>query len=185
MTTNNYDYSTEFRNAIRTAIQPWVEWKHISMGKTHCPTCLKLDKCWFVKANMPQLPQHAYCHCTAIPKSTRMVQAQAKAVCAYEKFAKYALDPTNSKNKGKAAMFESWGYTVADSKWMMTEYERQATEKYITGEYLLGELNTYGQRINIYITLPRKDGTGSLTYKTGWIAEPNGKIRLVTPYGGK
>ena len=32
MTTNNYDYSTEFRNAIRTTIQPWVEWKHIAMG---------------------------------------------------------------------------------------------------------------------------------------------------------
>lgn len=53
MTTNNYDYSTEFRNAIRTAIQPWVEWKHIPMGIIHCPTCLKLDKCWFVKTNMP------------------------------------------------------------------------------------------------------------------------------------
>ena len=116
---------------------------------------------------MPHLPQHDYCHCMALPKSALAVQRQAEAVCAYEKFSRSALDPTNSGNKGKAAMFESWGYTVADSKWMMTEYERQATEKYVTGEYLLGELNTYGQRINIYITLPRKDGTGSLTYKTG------------------
>ena len=154
MTTNNYNYSKELRNAIRTAIQPWVEWKHIP-------------------------------HCTVVPQSTRIVQSQVTAISAYEKFARYALDPTNSKNKGKAAMFESWGYTAADSKWMMAEYERQAKEKYIAGEYWLGELNSYGQRINIYITIPRKDGTGSLTYKTGWIAEPNGKIRLVTPYGGR
>ena len=185
MTTNNYDYSTQFRNAIRTAIQLWVEWKHISMGKTHCPTCLKLDKCWFVKANMPMLPQHEYCHCAAIPKSTRTVQTQAKAVCAYEKFAKYALDPTNSKNKGKAAMFESWGYTTVDSKWMMEEYERQARAKYVAGEYTLGMLNMHGQRISIQVTLPRKNGTGSVTFITGWMVEANGKIRLVTPYGGK
>ena len=181
MITNNYNDSIAFQNAI----QPWVEWRHIPMGRTHCPTCLKLHKCWFVKANMPMLPQHAYCHSTAVPKSPLTVQNQATAIAAYEKFAKYAFDPTNSKNKGKAAMFESWGYTAADSKWMMAEYERQAKEKYIAGEYYLGDLNIYGQRVNIYITIPRKDGTGNLTYKTGWIAEPNGQIRLVTPYGGK
>ena len=28
-------------------------------------------------------------------------------------------------------MFESWGYTAADSEWMMAEDERQAKEKYI------------------------------------------------------
>jgi len=185
MTVNNYDYSTELRNTIRTAIQPWVEWKHISMGKTHCPTCLKLDKCWFVKANMPQLPQHEYCHCTAVPKSTRTVQSQAAAISAYEKFTKYVLDPTNSQNKGKAQMFESWGYTAADSEWMMAEYQRQAREKYIAGEYTLGMLNMHGQRISIQVTLPRKNGTGSVAFITGWMVEANGKIRLVTPYGGK
>lgn len=185
MTINNYDYSTEFSNAIRTAPQPWVEWKHISTGKTHCPTCLKLDKCWFVNNNMPTLPQHDRCHCTAVPKSPRIAQSQAAAISAYEKFAKYALDPTNSKNKDKAQMFESWGYTAADSEWMMDEYQRQAKEKYVSGNYQLGMLNMHGQRISIQITLPRKDGTGTVTFITGWMVESNGKIRLVTPYGGK
>ena len=119
MTISNYDYSTEFRNAIRTAIQPWVEWKHIAMGKTHCPTCLKLDKCWFVKANMPQLPQHEYCHCTAVPKSTRTVQSQAKTSSPIQKFTEYLFNPDNPKNSGKAELFELWGYDQADSQWMV------------------------------------------------------------------
>lgn len=110
---------------------------------------------------------------------------EATAISAYEKFAKYALDPTNPRNKGKSLMFESWGYTVTDSEWLMNEYQKQARSKYIQGEYTLGVLNMHGQRISIRITLPRKNGTGTVTYTTGWIVEPSGRIRLVTPYGGK
>lgn len=82
-------------------------------------------------------------------------------------------------------MFETWGYTATDSAWLVDAYIHQAKEKYIEGRYVLGELNQYGQRINIQITLPRKDGSGAVTYRTGWVVEPNGRIRLVTPYGGK
>ena len=62
-----YNYSNEFQEATQAGIHPWVEWKHITMGKSHCKTCLRLDKCWFAKSAMPQLPQHAHCHCTAAP----------------------------------------------------------------------------------------------------------------------
>lgn len=55
----------------------------------------------------------------------------------------------------------------------------------VAGEYTLGMLNMHGQRISIQVTLPRKDGTGSVIFITGWMVEANGKIRLVTPYGGK
>lgn len=181
----SYNYINPQNNTLQSSIQPWVEWRHISIGKTHCDACLKLDKCWFAKANMPRLPQHEYCHCTTVPKSILTVQKQATSVCAYEKFANYILDPLHPHNKGRAAMFETWGYTAADSNWLMNEYIRQAKQKYISGEYILGDLNSYGQRINILITLPRTDGSGVVTYKTGWIVEPSGKIRLVTPYGGK
>lgn len=180
-----YNENKDFRDAIRTAMQPWIQWKHISMGLTHCFTCLKLDKCWFVKTNMHTIPQHMYCHCMAIPISTQSVQKQAQAICAYEKFAKYVLDPTNPQNKGKAEMFASWGYTVADSNWLLEEFRRQAREKYISGEYTLGEIDVYGQRINIQITLPIKNETDTAIFRIGWLTEPNGKIRLVTPYRGK
>ncbi len=183
MTTNNYDYSTEFRNAIRTAIQPWVEWKHISMGKTHCPTCLKLDKCWFVKANMPQLPQHEYCHCTAVPKSTRTVQSQAKTSSPIQKFTEYLFNPDNPKNGGKAELFELWGYDQADSQWMVAESQQQAREKYIAGDYSLGRLDAYGQRIHIQMTIPDKITGEMRVFRTAWMARPNGELVLVTPYG--
>lgn len=185
MTTNNYDYSTEFRNTIRTAIQPWVEWKHISMGKTHCPTCLKLDKCWFLKANMPMLPQHEYCHCTAVPKSTRTVLAQAKTTSPIQKFTEYLFNADNPQNRGKADLFEGWGYDISDSEWMVEESQRQAREKYIAGDYTLGKLDKEGQRIHIQMTIPDK-ATGEMrVFRTAWMARPNGELVLATPYGAK
>ena len=185
MTTNKYDYSTQFRNAIHTAIQPWVEWKHISMGKTHCPTCLKLDKCWFVKANMPMLPQHEYCHCTAVPKSTRTVQAQAKTTSPIRKYTEYRFNPDNPKNKKKYDLFRFWGYDISDSEWMVEESQRQAREKYIAGDYSLGDLDEHGQRIHIQMEIPDKV-TGELrVFRTAWMARPNGELVLATPYGAK
>ena len=183
MSTNNYNYSTEFRNAIQTAIQPWVEWKHISKGKTHCPTCLKLDKCWFVKANMPMLPQHEYCHCTAVPKSTRTVKKQATAESSYSKYDPYLFNTNGAYDHGKEVMLRSWGYTAADSNWMKSEVERQGLEKYKEGDYILNKLDHNGQRINIVVTIPRKDGSGEVSFTTGWVAYPNGHIKLATPYG--
>lgn len=103
----NYNYITGHQDTGELPIQPWVEWKHISIGKTHCDICLKLDKCWFAEANMPQLPQHEYCHCTTVPKSILTVQKQATSVCAYDKFANYILNPLHPYNKGRAAMFEA------------------------------------------------------------------------------
>lgn len=183
MITNNYDYSKAFRNAIHTAIQPWVEWKHISMGKTHCPTCLKLDKCWFVRANMPVLPQHEYCHCTAVPKATRTVQDQAKTTSPIKKFTEYLFNQNNPKNGGKAELFELWGYDKTDSQWMVEESQRQAREKYIAGDYSLGKLDEYGQRIHIQMTIPDR-ATGEVkVFRTAWMAKPNGELVLVTPYG--
>ena len=38
--------------------------------------------------------------------------------------------------------------------------ERQAREKYLSGDYKLGTLNFAGQRISIRVTIPRRD-TGS------------------------
>jgi hypothetical protein len=82
-------------------------------------------------------------------------------------------------------MFKEWGYTVDDARWLQTEIERQAREKYIDGEYELGKLDAFGQRINITIELPRKDKESTVTFVSGWMIEPNGKLKLNTPYGGK
>ena len=63
--------------------------------------------------------------------------------------------------------------------------DRQAEEKYLSGEYELGKLDRYGQRINIVIEIPRKNGTGTVTFVSGWMLGANGELRLTTPYGGK
>ena len=103
----------------------------------------------------------------------------------YSKFDPYLFDPRNYYKHGKNKAFESWGYTIADAQWLKTEIERQAREKYATGDYTLGALDQYGQRISIRIVIPRKDGSEDVSFLTGWTVYSNGQIRLNTPYGGK
>ena len=103
----------------------------------------------------------------------------------YSKFDPYLFDPDNVYKHGKNRAFESWGYTVADPRWLQAKIEKQALEKYIAGDYTLGKLNKYGQRINIKVTIQRKGGTSEVSFTTGWMVKPNGKLKLNTPYGGK
>ncbi|MBQ3088215.1 MAG: hypothetical protein IJC36_01135 [Clostridia bacterium] len=165
-----------------SAIQSWIEWKHITKGKTHCSTCLKLDRCWFTKANMPELPQHKYCHCTTASKSCLTIQKQAIANSVYSKYDPYLFDTNNEYKHGKGKLFNLWGYTVKDSQWLKNEVERQGLEKYVAGQYELKNLDSNGQRINIVIKIPRKDKNGEASFTTGWMVYPNGKIQLITPY---
>ena len=53
------------------------------------------------------------------------------------------------------------------------------------GDYELDRLDDYGQRINIEIKLKRKDKNEYVTFYSGWMVYPNGKIILTTPYGDK
>ena len=59
---------------------------------------------------------------------------------------------------GKEKLFLEWGYTVEDALWLQSEIERQAHEKYLSGDYVLGKLDKNGQRIDIRITIGRRDG---------------------------
>ena len=86
---------------------------------------------------------------------------------------------------GKEKLLKEWGYTVEDSGWLYQEFIRQGLEKYLKGEYNLGLLNEHGQRISITVEIPRRDKPQTATFISGWLVYPNGKIQLVTPYGGK
>ena len=85
----------------------------------------------------------------------------------------------------KEKLFNEWGYTVEDAKWLQREIEKQGLEKYINGDYVLGKLDYNGQRVSIRVVIPRKDKAGNVSFITGWMVKPNGKIVLATPYGGK
>ena len=76
-----------------------------------------------------------------------------KASCTIEKFTKYIFAEGNSKK----LLFDLWGYDIMDSQFLQQEFIKQAKLAYSVGDYELGLLNGYGQRITIAITLKRKD----------------------------
>ena len=163
----------------------WVKWVHEPAGIFHCLECLQLDGCWFVWDNAPLCPQHEKCHCRLEAIDSLVVLMNASTYSDYRKFDPYLFNTNGRQTHNKEILFKEWGYTVEDARWLQAEIERQAREKYISGEYALGRLNWNGQRISIRITTPRKDGSGEVSFITGWMVEPNGKLRLTTPYGGK
>ena len=61
---------------------------------------------------------------------------------------------------------------------MKEEYEKQALNEYLSGNYTLKDLDKNGQRLAIAISLKGK------RFFTGWMIEPEGKICATTPFGG-
>ena len=72
-----------------------------------------------------------------------------------------------------------------DSQYLQPEFIKQARISYSVGEYDLGKLNDFGQRIKIEITLKKKNKDEYVTFVSGWMVYPDGKIILTTPYGGR
>jgi hypothetical protein len=60
------------------------------------------------------------------------------------------------KDNGKIQLFKSLGFKVSDSNLLKQEFERQAEREYKSGNYTLGKLDRYGQRINISIIITNK-----------------------------
>ena len=116
------------------------------------------------------------------PEQCRLRQRQKVCIA---KFDPYLFDPNGVYGHKKDVLFRLWGYTVEDSRWLKEEIERQGLEKYISGEYTLNKLDYNGQRINIVIKIPRKDNGEEVSFISGWMVMPNGKIRLATPYGDR
>ena len=171
----------------------WVQWVHegtkpaetnaeknanvlIDAISKHCAMCLNLNGCCFVSNNCPPQPLHKNCHCSTV----QIPSITAKAECPIEKFTKYIFADGNSKK----VLFELWGYDIMDSQYLQQEFTKQANLDYSVGDYKLGKLDKHGQRITIEIKLKRKDKDGYVTFRSGWMVYPNGKIILTTPYGG-
>ena len=81
-------------------------------------------------------------------------------------------------NKKKAAHF-FW----RSSEYLKREFDAQAKQKYANGDYEIGKLNNFGQRINITITL-NSTTRKNIKLITGWMVYPLGKIVCTTPLGG-
>ena len=77
------------------------------------------------------------------------------------------------------------GYSIMDSQYLQQEFIKQAKLASSVGDYELGLLNEYGQRISIEIRLKKKNKNEYTTFVSGWMVYPNGKIILTTPFGRK
>lgn len=87
---------------------------------------------------------------------------------------------------GKDIIFKNLGYDINDSKLLTDIYQEQGAIKYKSGNYTLGKLDQFGQRINIEIELPGiGNETGKISYiNSGWMIKPDGSISLNTPFSG-
>ena len=163
----------------------WVKWVHHSCGPNCCQECVRLNGCLFLEDIAPIWPHHPNCHCTLDPVDYSTVLLVASAQSEYSKFDPYLFNTTGLYPHNKEKLFSQWGYTVNDARWLQAEIERQAREKYLAGEYTLGVLNDKGQRIGIRVSIPRRDNGEIVSFITGWMVYPDGRIQLTTPYGGK
>lgn len=168
-----------FNNQGEIIDNHWICCKHISKGLTHCEICLHLHERWFLAYKSPRIPHHSNCHCIKIEISTP-TENDVYAECKLEKFTKYIFT-NDEKSKGKKSLFLGWGFTIEDSQYLKETLERQARKAYIEGNYELGKLNEFGQRITIRIEV-EKNGK-EINFGTGWLVWENGKITNTTPYG--
>ena len=101
-----------------------------------------------------------------------------------EKFRDYIFK--EGATHGKNVIYENLGYSKGDLEYLANLYKEQALAKYKAGEYTLGKLDQYGQRINIEIELK---GIGEYFNKvsylnSGWMINADKSISLNTPFSG-
>ena len=154
----------------------------------HCLKCTALSGCYFAKFNMPgdiNSPDgllHPHCHCFVEDISNPTLKYEVSAVCPIEKFTEYIFADKYAYN-GKRELFELLGFTVEDSYELKREFEKQAKEKYMIGDYVLKRLDIFGQNINISIIINKNGRT--VEFKSGWKVYPEGLLNCVTPMGDK
>lgn len=168
----------------------WIEWYHFGIPNEegilremariamlifgHCLICTKLDGCYFVERKMPKFPQHTRCDCSKTNKNINEVKLKITAECDIRKITNYIF----SDNSTKKHIFESWGYKIDNSLELKREMESQAKRQYSFGNYILKDLDKFGQRIAIETNLK-----GNIFY-SGWLVCPEGKLKNTTPFGG-
>lgn len=173
----------------------WVKWSHVNIPDKpeftretlrmlatafgHCLECTALSGCyfWSEEGKVPRCPLHSVCHCELIP----VAAPNAVAFCAQSKFTEYIYTEENADN-GKRQAFMNIGFGIEDSAILKSEYERQAVQNYLSGNYSLAMGDERGQRIKIPITFPDPTN-GTIVFDSIWMVQTNGRISCVTPMG--
>ena len=175
----------------------WVQWVHegllpaytdkekdmnVELAKlsNHCAICRNVNGCCFPKNNNIKYPLHPNCHCYLMD----IAKPQITAECSKDKFERYVFSP-KYEYKGKKKLFLEWGYDKINAEYLVEELTRQAKGKYASGDYTLGVLNEYGQRITIVVSLEHRLEKRIVRFKTGWMVYPDGNIKNTTPFSGE
>jgi filamentous hemagglutinin len=87
---------------------------------------------------------------------------------------------------GKDVVFRGLGYGKEHTDDLVRIFQEQANRKFASGEYTLGKLDNWGQRIEIEINLLGiGDAAGkSSSIRSGWMINADGTISLNTPFSG-
>lgn len=154
----------------------------------HCLRCTALSGCYFANYNMPgnldnaEGLLHPHCHCHIEGISNTTLKYDVNVVCPIEKFTEYIFADKYAQN-GKRELFKLLGFNIEDSYELKKEFEKQAKEKYVLGDYVLKNLDIYGQNIDISIII-NKNGR-RVEFKSGWKVYPEGFLNCNTPMGDK
>lgn len=149
----------------------------------HCKPCTALSGCYFVKSKLPNKKAkgdgllHPHCDC----KLQNLANSTVKAYCPIEKFTEYIFsDKKKYIVNGKNKLFKILGFNKSDSEYLKMEFDAQAKQKYLNGDYEIGKLDDYGQRINITITVDSSTRK-NIKFISGWMVHPLGLITCTTP----
>jgi hypothetical protein len=96
------------------------------------------------------------------------------------KFSDYVLDP--AKARGKDGVFINLlGFRAlhrGDAAELAALYARRAREAIDAGDIEVGRPTIFGLRCTIAVTVR------GVALRSGWLLEPDGQLRLVTPFSG-
>ncbi len=100
------------------------------------------------------------------------------------KFSEYIFK--EGADHGKDAVFRGLGYGKEHTDDLVHIFQEQANRKFASGEYTLGKLDKWGQRIDIEINLSGiGDAAGkNSSIRSGWMINADGTISLNTPFSG-
>ncbi len=159
-----------------------AEWAKANNNK-HCAVCLNMNGCCLpvdIIENKMKFPFHEKCHCYVVPANNLEITSESPI----SKFEGYVFS-SEYRHNGKISLFYKWGFSSEDSPYLCQELSEQSEKLFAKAFFELGKLDNYGQRIDIKVKLQRKDRFEVVSFVSGWMLYPDGRIVLVTPYGGK
>ena len=146
-----------------------------------------LSGCYFIKNKLPKKKAegngllHPNCDCKLL--NIQKPKNQVVADCNITKFTDYIFGEKYASN-GKMDLFTILGFVKEDSEYLKQEFDRQARERYLSGDYKLGKLDRFGQRIDIKIRVQSRT-RNNIEFIAGWMIKPLGKIVCTTHIGDK